>query len=116
MTDQTGWHLVTLKGHLPAVRTVRMPHGEANTYTATIQTHDGKHVCRLDFGYGHPTNIATAHLIAAAPDLLAALKEFVEWHGGAHADGCPEDDTCDCIGGAINVRVNAAIRKAEGQP
>lgn len=56
-----------------------------------------------------------ADLVAACPpqdreaELLAAVMDFVEWHGACHSDDCPADDTCDCIGGAINARVNAAI-------
>lgn len=48
-------------------------------------------------------------------ELLAALKEVVEWHGAVHGQECPADDTCDCIGGDLNRRVNAAIAKAEGR-
>jgi hypothetical protein len=44
--------------------------------------------------------LANAHLIAAAPDLLAALKEAVEWHG---------DEENDDI-----ARWRAAIAAAEG--
>lgn len=58
---------------------------------------------------------ANARLIAAAPDLLAALKAYVDWFGGAHVQGCPADDTCDCPGSAVNGLVDAAIAKAEGR-
>src|SRR5688572_22997275 len=64
---------------------------------------------------------ANARLIAAAPDLLAALKELVDWQGVEHqaaagpdgdAEDCPGDDTCRC---PIVAQVNAAIAKAEGR-
>lgn len=39
-----------------------------------------------------------------------ALKKYIEWVGGLHDDGCPEDDTCDCSGKPINDGINAAVR------
>jgi hypothetical protein len=53
---------------------------------------------------------ANAHLIAAAPELLAALVEYVERHeaehmNGATPEGLPEYD-----------KAVAAIRKARGEP
>lgn len=42
-----------------------------------------------------------------------ALQEFVEWHGGAHEEDCPGDDTCDCAGRASNAKANAVLREVE---
>ncbi len=50
---------------------------------------------------------------ARVTELLTVLKEYVEWFGAVHGQECPGDDTCSCIGGDLNARVNAAIRKAE---
>jgi len=64
-----------------------------------------------------------ARLIAAAPDMLEALKMmqsaldfYVEEVGGIHLEDCPEDDTCECpnmklVNGAWN-KAEAAIAKA----
>lgn len=50
---------------------------------------------------------ANAHLIAAAPDLLAALRL---WDNGCYVEGGPYPD-CDCYG----CRTRRAIAKAEGR-
>lgn len=61
-----------------------------------------------------PEDTANARLVSAAPELLAALLEMVDMHGGTHDDDCPMDDTCDCSHAPFNARVNDAIRKATG--
>lgn len=64
---------------------------------------------RKDIAYiDHPD----AHLIAAAPDLLAALMAVIDWQNIDHEADCPSDDTCTC---ALVKQVNAAIAKAEGR-
>lgn len=57
---------------------------------------------------------ASLRLREALKGTVAVLKEYVEWFGAVHGQDCPADDTCDCIGGALNKRVNEAIMKAEG--
>lgn len=60
--------------------------------------------------HGHPHNTvraANARLIAAAPELLAALKELVAYDDGSNE---PED-----YGYEVLQRCKAAIAKAEGR-
>lgn len=70
------WEIHTANGRLPIVREVRMAHGEASTYSATVRSVNGDHVCKLDFGYGKAIreDTANARLIAAAPELLTACE------------------------------------------
>ena len=71
---------------------------------------DGDYIC--EFGdsthyyptQGHPPTIDDARLMAAAPDLLGALKELRDWHKGEYHSNP-----------LIDARVDAAIAKAEGQ-
>lgn len=52
-------------------------------------------------------NLSNAQIIAAAPDLLAALKQAIEPLELYHAYGWPDRD-------GVIAKVKAAIRKAEG--
>jgi hypothetical protein len=61
----------------------------------------------------HENALADVRLICAAPELLEALKLYVDVVGGVHDSGCPEDDTCDCKWKYVNDQVNAAIAKVE---
>ncbi len=53
---------------------------------------------------------ADAHLIAAAPELLAALKETLAYWDSCGFSDC--DEGCECIVQSVQ----AAIAKAEGKP
>lgn len=66
--------------------------------------HDGKWYCKKHDHHGGTMTRRT--LQRAAPDLLAALKEIVEYSGGANS---PIEDPY------VMERVSAAIRKAEGE-
>ena len=66
------------------------------------------------------SGLANAKLIAAAPEMLSALKaaeiafrEMCEWHGATHTNKCPADDTCNCTHKPFNDRINAAGRLIE---
>lgn len=71
----------------------------------------GQTICRTDTGACPVDSRANARLIAAAPELMEALKLMIEWFGGPHEKGCPEDDTCSCKAVAL---VIAAVKKAAG--
>ena len=54
------------------------------------------------------------NLIAAAPDMYEALHEYCSFTGGLHEDECPQDDTCNCMFKPLNDKINAALKKADG--
>ena len=60
----------------------------------------------------YPTRLADARLIAAAPDLLSALKGIVR---EIRAYSSPECDDADSLGYAELKAADAAIAKAEGR-
>lgn len=75
----------------------------------------GKHVAMVNFGIGisneeHNANVA---LIAAAPDLLAAL-EAVEWFGGL-GDVCPKCRQRKPKGHADDCQLALALAKARSE-
>lgn len=108
MSDSSGSNSDTkaLQGHTPGPWHVETePQGSKGNYTQyTIQPHIA------DVFYMNQTGEANARLIAAAPDLLAALEEIlehVEWRRRiAHETTGPNDCTH---------RARAAINKARGQ-
>ena len=67
-------------------------HSYSHEYIRSIKDAQGEliaQVCAFDDGVGNdyiPETTANARLMAAAPDLLAALREYVERH---EADGDP---------------------------
>lgn len=64
-------------------------------------------------GTGAPENEANAHLIAAAPELLAACRKLVEWNGnraGFAEDLLPADQQVEWVADAMR-----AIAKATGE-
>lgn len=69
---------------------------------ATVHFNSG---ASCDDGNGG-TGKAYAHLFSAAPDLLEALEEVVDYQGGADS---PLDDP------HVMARINAAISKAKGE-
>lgn len=73
--------------------------GKATGKQLTVMGDDGYGVCWID-GRSPEEHMADAQLIAAAPDLLEALKAVWERHAGELPDG---------------VLVKAAIAKAEGR-
>ena len=102
------WQLNTAEGRIPPIRKVKMPYGEADTFRAVVQTPTRSHVCELDFGYGKAVDEANAHLIAAAPDLLEAVKAIVRGYDGPTVDAAT----------AVSAHIQAArmaIAKAEGR-
>ena len=79
-------------------------------YTTSIMT-DWEHedeghidICELPFHHHDDENEANARLIAAAPDLLEALKEMLDNH----------EDACTGYGEGAAEKARAAIAKATG--
>lgn len=48
-----------------------------------------------------------------ARTVLAVLKTVAIWHGAAHEDDCPQDDTCRCRFKPFNDLINKTITEAE---
>ena len=74
--------------------------------------HDFEAVCTVD---GRPPNEARAHLITAAPDLLAALEEIEDtWDGKSPTALMPAPERHSAIR-AMHARARAAIARAKGK-
>lgn len=85
-----------------------------------IYGEDGDTICMMQaMGYMDPMDDANAALIAASPDLLAALKSLIEDMAEAHADELATNHHGDGKGGCTycqSMRAGyAAIAKAEGR-
>ncbi len=92
----------------------KLSHSHSHEYIRYIRDAQGEHiahVCDLDDGVANDylyEAIANARLMAAAPDLLAALQYFLD----ALADDC-EIDMCR-ITNEMESRARAAIARATG--
>lgn len=49
-------------------------------------------------------------------EMADAIEKYAQWCGGAHDQGCPEDDTCSCSGKWVNDGVTAAVNYLRAQP
>jgi hypothetical protein len=100
--------------HTPGPWTVRIGQD------ALVTCPDGRSFDIGDAIY-HPDNIANARLIAAAPDLLAALKDVLsQFEAGAFLRNTDSDGCSDWALRAVEpLRVlaaaSAAVKKAEGR-
>jgi len=43
---------------------------------------------------------------------IEGLRQFVEWHGAAHTEDCPADDTCGCVCKPLNDAVNSILSES----
>jgi hypothetical protein len=80
-------------------------HGESAPHTTTILDRDGHKVCSVESYPYQTTGKADARLIAAAPELLAALIECAH-----HIEVKTGDSQAICLGDALT-----AIAKAKGE-
>jgi hypothetical protein len=109
-----------LATHTPGPWYVRDEHPEKSTFnvgTITGEAYVGEVavVFRTKL-LAEPEHLANARLIAAAPDLLAALKELGDWIAGglqASAEAWP-DAKCLQHTEELAARARAAVDKAEG--
>ena len=88
----------TNKQHTPAPWSVIKGSPQAGIITAPNRSLGIAEV----FGGGE-TDIANAHLIAAAPDLLAICEEIAN------------DSKCDLVNSERRIRLYSALRKAKGE-
>lgn len=80
-------------------------HSYDRAYIRTIKDAQGEHIAHVcDLDDAIPEAVANARLMAAAPDLLAALREYVERH----------EAECDPAGLPEYELACAAIARATG--
>jgi len=112
------WYLETVRTSIGTCHKIG-PFPSNGAYGETYACVYADNINECDYGYSKTGDelLSNARLIAAAPDLLAALKS-VEWSCGIREDGCccrycgTQDDsghTPACI-------VGNAIAAAEGTP
>lgn len=96
-----------MSGHTPGPWEV-CGHDVRGPYAMGDSERPGLHVCTVAGG-----DKDNAHLIAAAPELLAACRKLVEWHGnraGFGDDLLPADQQVEWVADAMR-----AISKATGE-
>lgn len=94
--------------HTPGPWNVEHPYGEPGVYVASPNT---GLVAKL-YAPDAPANIeANAHLIAAAPELLSALREVMRFADGKQHT--KDAQTGESVG-VVWAKARAAIFKAEG--
>lgn len=105
--------------HTPGPWTAKFGPGAGGGYQG-VDGPKGERValCDEDTRMGVFTREANARLIAAAPDLLEALRSLLSASADAiryvPADGSEERDLCDAAGDAM-IFARAAIARAEGR-
>ena len=95
-----------MSDHTPGPWTIgRFPQSDDRVYISGRTWQNFAEVCSHASGFDQPEAAANARLIAAAPELLAAVRAFVQWDEGNQSGRALND--------AIRT-ARAALARAEG--
>lgn len=97
------WHICEVTGR--GLKLIR----DANGYCVA------EAVKPANSGAAYIDHIANAHLIAAAPEMLAAIENAIPWLVKAHIDGAFKDCAAPIGGEQAWKQMEAAIAKARGE-